>query len=95
EFAQNNNLTTDTAQKIYDVRMAAEAERRRIQNDQSIPPDQRQAQLAALATQTKQALGTFLSPDTLNTYQQTDRWINGLDRPSDGRGRGGPGRRRG
>jgi hypothetical protein len=95
DFAQNNNLTTDTAQKIYEVRAAAEAERQRIQNDRSIPADQRQAQLAALATQTKQALGTFLGPDTFNTYQQGDgRWINRLDSSSDGRGsgRGGPGR---
>jgi len=93
EFAQKNNLTTDTAQKIYEVRVAAEAERQRIQSDRSMSSDQRQAQLAALANQTKQALGTFLGPDTFNTYQQSDgRWMNRLNSSSDERGRGGPGR---
>lgn len=93
DFAQDNNLTADTVQKMYDVRVAAEAERQRIQSDLSLSPDQRQAQLTALANQTKQALGTFLGLDTFNTYQQSEgRWLNRLDSSSDGRGRGGPGR---
>jgi hypothetical protein len=94
DFAQNNNLAADTARKIYEVRMAAEAERQRIQNDNSIPPDQRQAQLALIANQAKQALGTLLGPDTLNAYVQSDgRWLTRLESGSSGRsgfGGGGP-----
>lgn len=94
DFAQNSNLTADTAKKIYEVRLAAEAERQRIQNDASMPPDQRQAQLASLASQTRQALGTLLGPETLNAYVQSEgRWLSRLENPGSGRsgfGGGGP-----
>ncbi len=92
DFAQNNNLPADTARKIYEVRLAAETERQRLQNDPSLPPDQRQAALASLASQTKQALGTLLGPDALNAYVQSEgRWLNRLETGSSGRsGFGGP-----
>jgi hypothetical protein len=95
DFAQNNNLPTDTARKIYEVRLAAEAERQRIQNDATLPPEQRQAQLTSLASQTKQALGTLLGSDALNAYVQSDgRWLNRLEGTSSGGrpgfGGGGP-----
>ncbi|MCX8091454.1 MAG: hypothetical protein N3I86_11105 [Verrucomicrobiae bacterium] len=95
DFAQNNNLAADTAKKIYEVRMAAEAERQRIQNDASIPAEQRQAQLALVANQAKQALGTLLGPDTLNAYVQSEgRWLSRLESGSSGGrqgfGGGGP-----
>src|ERR1051325_5293176 len=97
DFAQNNNLPTDTAQKIYDTRVAAENERQRIRNDQSLSEDQRQVLLVALSSQTKQALGTMLGQDVYKAYQQNDggRWIHKLDNPGDGRSGGSKNQRSG
>lgn len=92
-FAQENNLPTATAQKVYDIRKAAEDEQNKVRTDPSIPAEQRQILLTALASQTSQALGAVLGPDLASTYQSNNgRWVNQLTRTDNNqRGFGGLG----
>jgi hypothetical protein len=68
DFAQNNNLPKEKAEALYDVRLAAEKEMKRIQRDSSLSADARNAALQGIAADTTTALGTALGPDVLQKY---------------------------
>ena len=76
EFTQRNNLTADAAKSVFDMRLAAEAERRRIENDQSIPPAEKKVLLTAMGQQTYAALSQVMGANVFKEYQQHSSWIN-------------------
>ena len=91
-FVQRNELPKEVAESVYDIRRVAEAERRRLEADESIPREQRAAAVAAIAEQTRQALATALGPDAFAQYQERDgNWVNRMARVDERRGRGEPG----
>ncbi len=77
-----------SAEQVYNMRTAAEDERRRIMNDQSITADQRPVLLADLANQTKTALTSVLGPTASQDYMNNANWVNRLQRAPGGGGGG-------
>ncbi|HMP82565.1 MAG TPA: hypothetical protein PKA41_07645 [Verrucomicrobiota bacterium] len=91
-YAQQNNLSDAAAQQVYDIRVAAEAERNRLRNNSNLTPEQREVELAKLALSTSQALSTVMGADASKNYVEGDgRWVTRLIRTDNQRGGDGGG----
>jgi hypothetical protein len=77
EFTQRNNLPRTTAETIYDIRAAAETERRRLEANRTIPAAERNALLAAIAEETRNALAQSLG-NTYNDFVRRNNWVERL-----------------
>lgn len=87
EFTQRNNLPKQTAEAIYDVRQAVDAERRKLEADRSLPPAERQALLAAISQETQNALMQTLG-ENYNDFRRRNSWVDRMVRvESSDRGR--------
>jgi hypothetical protein len=80
DFVQRNNLPQETANVVYEVRIAAEQERERIRNDASLNEEARNSAYAALSQTTGQALGQALGAEVYANYQTRNDWVRELDR---------------
>jgi phage-related protein len=82
EFTQQNDLSQNAAKKVYEMRVAVEAERRRIERDKSIPSDQKKILLTAIGQETSAAVGQVLGPNVFREYQQRGNgsWLSRLSR---------------
>jgi len=93
DFTQANNLPKETAETLYDMRKAAEQAKRRVDADQSLPPEERQATLVNIAQETRNALGTTLPPEVFREFDRRNNWLDRLTRDNNNRnpfgGRGG------
>jgi hypothetical protein len=80
EFTQRNNLAGDAAKQVFEMRMAAEAERQRIEKDQSLTSDQRKAMLLAMGRETSTAVSQVMGENVFKQYQQNSGWMQRLTR---------------
>jgi hypothetical protein len=88
DFAQRYNIQPQVAKVVYDVRVAAEEEKRRIQNDANLSANDRNAALKLLADQTRLALQPTLGPTHWQNYQDREgRWLSQLADTRDNRDR--------
>jgi len=98
DFAQRYNLPRETAATVYQVRIASEHERKRIQNDASLTAEARTAALAGLSQDARAALGQTLGQDVLANYiPRAGGWLNQISsqgNSTDRGNRGGDGGRR-
>ncbi|MEO5802093.1 MAG: hypothetical protein ABIR24_01075 [Verrucomicrobiota bacterium] len=89
DFTQRYNLPRQTADTVYQVRLAAEQERDRIRNDANLSADARAASLLALSQDTQAALQPTLGQNWGN-YQERNEWFRRLAQNGDSsRNRGG------
>ncbi|MEO6035379.1 MAG: hypothetical protein ABIQ35_09000 [Verrucomicrobiota bacterium] len=99
DFTQKYNLPRETTDTLYQVRVAAEQEKQRIQKDTSLTGDARTAALAGLSADTRAALGQTLGQEAMVNYvPRAGEWLNQLSPArgnSDGGGRRGGGGRGG
>ena len=76
DFAQKYNLPRETADTVYQVRIATEQEKKRIQNDPTLNEQTRAVILAGLAQDAKAALSQTLGPEMLGNYiQRAGGWL--------------------
>ncbi len=76
DFAQKYNLPREKAQTIYEVRVAVEQERQRIQNDANLSAAARAAALQEVSQSTQTALGQALGKEVFDKYSSRNGgWI--------------------
>jgi len=90
DFAQRNELPTETARAIYDIQSVVEQERQQILSDASLAAQDRELILAAMAQETQQVLASTLGPELYETYSSRDgRWVSRITSTEQGGRRGG------
>ena len=78
-LAARNNLPADTADKIYDDKTTAEQAVKQLQSDPSLTPQQRQAALQQIRTETENTIKKALGDKSYKRYLQSGGWwINNL-----------------
>jgi hypothetical protein len=82
DFAQRYNLPQQTADTIYQVQLAAEQEKNRIRNDQTLDANARNAALQALSQDTQAALQPALGDNWAN-YRARNGWVTSLSQTGD------------
>jgi len=70
--AQRLELPDATAAQVYDLRRQAEDAAHRVQADQSLTAEARQAQLQAIGAETRQSLSAAFGPKGLAAYENLD-----------------------
>ncbi len=77
DFMQRNNLPTQMAETLNDVRQLFDKERRNILNDKNLRPDEQTTLLAALSQKTRDTLSQSLGSD-FEKYQSAGGggWLN-------------------
>ncbi len=91
DFAQRYELPRQTAETVYQVRVAVEQERQRIRNDSNLSAEARTAAYAGLADQTKQALQPTLG-DKWPNFESRNGWVGASAGSGNSNGRGDRGR---
>ncbi len=84
DFTQRYNLPRQTAETLYQVRLAAEQERQRIRNDATLNDQARAAALKGLGQDTRAALEPTLGKDNFQNYLSRNGWVGRLDETSNG-----------
>jgi hypothetical protein len=79
DFAQRYDLPRQTANAMYAARAAAEQEKKRIEQDQSLTPDVKKGALDDLAMQTSDGLKQMLGNNWDNYQSRAGGWINRLN----------------
>lgn len=88
DFAQRYDLPREKAETVYEVRIAAELERRRIQSDASLNAEARTAALQSLSQMTQTALGQTLGQQILPNYlSRSGEWLERIGSTGDSSGR--------
>jgi len=79
-LAKRNGLPADTAAKVYDFKGAAEAAVKDLQANTDLTPEQRQAALAQIRTETEQAVKTAFGSDKIYKRYVNNGgwWLNNL-----------------
>ncbi|MEO7299391.1 MAG: hypothetical protein ABI042_12550 [Verrucomicrobiota bacterium] len=89
DFAQRYNLPKEKAQMLYEVRLAAENQLKRIQNDPNLSPELRVASMQAIANDTKTTLSVTLTPDIYKNYlSRSGGWLNKITTKDSNSGNG-------
>jgi hypothetical protein len=87
DFAQRHDLPRSTAEAAYDIRRAAEDQRRKLESDGNLTGEQRSALLKTLSSDTENALTTTFGPEVWTDYRRRDGgWVRDLARVDGGRG---------
>ncbi|TAL03691.1 MAG: hypothetical protein EPO07_05870 [Verrucomicrobia bacterium] len=73
-------LGKDAANKVYDMKKAAEDEARKIRNDKTLDKDQRTAALAGIRAETEKSIQTVMGDKAWSSYQSQpgNYWLRGL-----------------
>ena len=78
-LAAHNDLPADTADKIYDDKEAAEQAVKQVRTDTSLTPQQQQAALQQIRTETENTVKKALGDKSYRRYLQSGGWwINNL-----------------
>ena len=78
-LAAHNDLPADTADKIYDDKEAAEQAVKQVRTDTSLTPQERQAALQQIRTETENTVKKALGDKSYRRYLQSGGWwINNL-----------------
>ena len=78
-LAKHNDLAADTAPKIYDEKQAAENAVKELQANTNLTPEQRQAALQQIRSETEQSIKTMLGDKLYKRYFNNGGWwINNL-----------------
>lgn len=77
DFTQRYNLPRQTAETVYQVRVAAEQERQRIRSEPNLTPEARTQAYAELARQTTQALQPTLG-NNWQDFESRNGWVRQL-----------------
>lgn len=78
-LAARNDLPAGTADKIYDDKEAAEAAAKQLQADTTLTPQQRQAALQQIRTETENEVKKALGEKSYNRYLRSGGWwLNNL-----------------
>ncbi len=80
EVAQTYNIPKETAFKVFDIRNVSQEQAGKVRADASLTPEQRQAALDALRTETEKEVGKVLGPAALQAYIKQGQWIKKLNR---------------
>jgi dGTP triphosphohydrolase len=80
KVAQRNNLSKDSAVKVYDMKKEAEAQAKKVREDKALSSEQRQAALQAIRAETENSVKAVFGDKAYESYknQPNAYWINGL-----------------
>jgi Mg2+ and Co2+ transporter CorA len=73
-LAKRNNLPADTASKIYDIKQAAEQATQELRANNDLTPEQRQAALAQIGSETQQSVKSALGDKLYKRYLNAGGW---------------------
>jgi hypothetical protein len=73
-LAKRNDLPADTASKIYDFKQAAEQAAQDLRSNNDLTPEQRQAALAQISSETQQSVKSALGDKLYRRYLNNGGW---------------------
>jgi hypothetical protein len=83
QISDRYNLPTDTSQKIYSYKVQAEQQKLQVETNPNLSEEQRQAALAAIATETEKAVAGVMGPNVYKSYLRVaGQWIPSLTEPN-------------
>lgn len=77
-LAKTENLPADTARKVYGYKEQAEAKAKEVRTMTDLSREQQQQTLAALRTETENAMKATLGDKLYNTYKSRAYWLNSI-----------------
>jgi hypothetical protein len=79
--AEKNGLPKDSAVKVYDMKKIAEEQARKVRSDKSLNPEQRQAALEGIHTETERSVREVFGEQAFDSYQKspTASWLKRLN----------------
>lgn len=78
QVAESYNIPKSTAFKVFDLKTAAQDQVRKLRQDQSLNPDQRQAALRGVREETERAVTGVLGERAAQDYITKGNWIKSL-----------------
>jgi hypothetical protein len=79
QISDRYNLPAETSQKVYGYKMQAEQQKQQVESNPNLSEEQRQAALAAIATETEKAVAAAMGPSVYKSYLRVaGQWIPGL-----------------
>ena len=79
QFADRFEMPKDVVGKIYDMKVEAERQRQRLENNPNLNDEQRQNAFAAIARETERSVAQAMGQKLFKSYQKSSgQWLNNL-----------------
>jgi hypothetical protein len=79
--AKEYNIPKEQALRVFELKEVAQQQADQVRANNTLSPDQRQAALQGIRTETERAVGGVLGQDATKAYVERGSWIQSLDRP--------------
>ncbi|MCI0744987.1 MAG: hypothetical protein L0Y58_06235 [Verrucomicrobia subdivision 3 bacterium] len=81
DIAKEHNVPKQQAYKVFELKSVAQEQANAVRKDQSLTPEQRQAALDAIQTETRNAVNSVLGSTAGDAYFAKGSWLRNLNRP--------------